>query len=270
VILRRGMAAPTIYCVLRSGGEYVPWHVAWLHSQVARWLPDIPFKCLSDVPVTCERVPLRYGWPGWWAKMELFRPDLLGDVLYFDLDTIIVGDIAPLVNISRTTLLRDVYAPQHLGSGLMYLTETDRGRVWERWSGDPEGWLRTHASAGDQNMIELALGDCQRWQDILPGACLHYKVDVRDAGAPLAECRVVVFQGKPRPWHVAEPWIIPSCSMSATREAQVEAITAKIAHLQAECAGLRTSLRAVYDSRSWRMTTPLRSLGQWARGLVQM
>jgi hypothetical protein len=74
----------------------------------------------------------------------------------FRLDTIIVGDIAPLVNISRTTLLRDVYAPQHLGSGLMYLTETDRGRVWERWSGDPEGWLRTHASAGDQNMIELA------------------------------------------------------------------------------------------------------------------
>jgi hypothetical protein len=52
-----------------------------LHSQVARYLPGIRFVCLADTPVTCERWPLLDDWPGWWAKMELFRPDIEGAAL---------------------------------------------------------------------------------------------------------------------------------------------------------------------------------------------
>jgi hypothetical protein len=103
-----------------------------------------------------------------------------------------------------------------------------------------------------------------------PRRCLSYKADVRDAGAPLAECCVVYFHGSPRPWCVQEPWI-PPCAMSDMQEL-AEVLTARIAHLRAqlgrlqcECTGLRAGIKAIYDSRSWRMTTPLRAITQWAR-----
>ena len=73
----------TVACVLRSGGAYGPQHVAGLQAQVAHWLPRASFVCLSDVPVPCERIALQSAWPGWWAKMELFR-HLTGRTLYLD------------------------------------------------------------------------------------------------------------------------------------------------------------------------------------------
>jgi alpha-N-acetylglucosamine transferase len=67
---------------------------------VSRNLP-VPhrFVCLSNVNVPCERIPLTHNWPGWWSKLELFRPGIFkGRVLYIDLDSIIIGDLSPLVD----------------------------------------------------------------------------------------------------------------------------------------------------------------------------
>nr|WP_145924153.1 hypothetical protein [Halomonas elongata] len=41
--------------------------------------------------------PLAHGWPGWWSKLELFRPHG-GDLLYLDLDTVVRGDLQPLID----------------------------------------------------------------------------------------------------------------------------------------------------------------------------
>src|SRR5262245_61940013 len=82
----------TIACVLKSGGIYDATWVARLRDGVARHLPlTHRFVCLSDVEVPCERIPLEHDWPGWWAKVELFK--LKAPVLFFDLDTAIVGDL---------------------------------------------------------------------------------------------------------------------------------------------------------------------------------
>lgn len=192
----------SVATVLRSGGEYRAEHVARLEEQVAQWAPGAEFWCLTDSPVEGD-VLLRHGWPGWWSKMELFRPDIEGDFLYVDLDTTIVG---PLDGFERdeVTVLRDFYRPAGLGSGLMYLPESSRREVWDKWIEKPE-WYMAHTRRGDQGFLEtLWLQRAARWQDVLPGKVVSYKVDVRPAGKVPAGTSVVCFHGKPRPWAVPE------------------------------------------------------------------
>jgi alpha-N-acetylglucosamine transferase len=71
-----------------------------LQNMVARNLNrEYRFVCLSNVDVPCERIPLEHDWPGWWSKIELFRPGLFEDrVLYLDLDLVIIDSLDPIVD----------------------------------------------------------------------------------------------------------------------------------------------------------------------------
>lgn len=148
-------------CVLRSGGDFRPEHVQWLAKQVAGLV------CLSDVDVPgVKTIPLRTDWPKWWAKLEMFGPSLDGDVLMIDLDTVLLS--MPAVP-DRTTVLRDFYHSELIGSGFMFVTSEDRARVWEAFNRDPAGimvscqkWPRW----GDQGFLMDHLSDAQRWQDV--------------------------------------------------------------------------------------------------------
>lgn len=193
----------TPICVLRSGGEFTPAHVQWL----ARQVPGL--TCLSDVEVPgVATLPLYYDWPGWWAKMELFRPDMRGDLLYLDLDTVVLGDLSVL-DVGATTVLRDFTRPHLMGSGLMYLVEMDRPLVWAKFVQDPGKHIAecvTQERWGDQGFLQGVLV-AQRWQDALPGRVVSYKehcISRVPSGA-----RVVCFHGKPRPWEVKKAWIPP-------------------------------------------------------------
>lgn len=196
------MAGVTRICVLRSGGEYKACHVQWL----ARQVPGL--VCLSDVPVPgVDTLPLRHQWPGWWSKMELFSPELDGDLLFLDLDTVVLGDLAPLEAVTRSTMLADFYHPQRPASGLMYIEEADKDRVWREWMRAPATHMmrcRTPARWGDQGFLRGVL-PALRWQDVLPGAVISYKVHCRRGVPPGA--RVVCFHGQPRPWAVRHNWI---------------------------------------------------------------
>jgi hypothetical protein len=108
----------TIATVCRTGGRYTPDLVRWFRRQLADNLrTPHEFLCLTDKP---DEVPggvaLRHGWPGWWAKMELFRPGLFADgqhVIYFDLDTVFTEPF-------------DIWAPPPTGSLGMVLF----GKAW--------------------------------------------------------------------------------------------------------------------------------------------
>lgn len=199
----------TPICVLRSGGDFTPAHVQWLAAQV----PGL--VCLSDVDVPgVPVIPLRYGWPGWWAKLELFRPGIEGDLLYLDLDTVVLGDLAEF-DVGATTVLRDFYAPGRMGSGFMYLAEMDRPPVWAAFIQDPERHMRecvTQERWGDQGFLQGVLV-AQRWQDVLPGRVVSYKAHCGRGVPPGA--KVVCFHGKPRPWEVTHPWVPNTKSMDA-------------------------------------------------------
>jgi hypothetical protein len=202
----------SVFCVLRSGGEYKADHVLRLRTQVVKHLPDADFRCLSDIKVEGVRtLPLIYDWPGWWSKMELFRPDVSGDILFMDLDTSIVGSLVDIASVNGLAMMRDIYRPEGLQSSIMYLPEAARERIWAEWIGRPRHWMDIYHKGGDQAFLErFWLDGAGRWQDLLPGQVVSWKSHVRQAlhddesgnGSIPADARVVIFHGKPRPWDI--------------------------------------------------------------------
>lgn len=202
----------TTWLVLRSGGDFTWAHVARLRAQLrgrVRVLTDLAWQgACSGV----EAVPLRHGYPGWWSKLELCRPDIEGDVFYMDLDTTVLGPIDDLAEVGCTTLLQDfngdIWRHKVLQSSLMYLHRISRTKMWNYWYGSEKRWMMSCHMQGDQQVFQRVLGTgprIHRWQDQFPGAVVSYKRHVlSNDGVLPAGARVVVFHGKPRPWHIEE------------------------------------------------------------------
>ncbi len=203
--------AATLICVLRSGGEYRAEHV----QALARQVPGL--VCLSDQPIDgVPIIPMLHDWPGWWCKMELFRPDIYGDLFYLDLDTVVLGDIGAMASVGQTVMLDDFYWPGQAASGVMYLTEQDRATVWQEWVKCPEQHMTACGRLGDQKFIGDCLPHARRWQHLFPRQVISYKVHVctrqqapRGIGTGLlpADANVVCFHGQPRPWGVRHDWV---------------------------------------------------------------
>jgi hypothetical protein len=209
-------------CVLRSGGDFGANDVLALAAGLQQYAPGVLLHCISDVPIipqTFTTLPpppvvnlfvigMAYDWPGWWAKMEMFRPEITGDFLYFDLDTVLVGDISDLISIGKLTLLEDFTVANKLASGVMFIPEPYRLPIWQEWIADPDGIMArcdgfdTAGLRGDGKFLdENWNGTAAMWQRELPGQIVSYKVNVRNRGVP-TDARVVCFHGTPRPWQV--------------------------------------------------------------------
>lgn len=192
-----------------GSSEFTPGHVQALYKQIEKYSPFVEFECLTDLPkiegITTRK--LRRGWPGWWAKMELFDPELKGDLLFMDLDTVIQGSLEDFEPLSKLTLLRDFYRDgkklkEGLGSGLMFLPEKDRHQIWDEFMVNPRLTIRMNAR-GDQHFLETFwLNKAARFQDVLPGQVVSWKVHCQN-GVP-ADARVICFHGQPRPWQVGK------------------------------------------------------------------
>jgi hypothetical protein len=193
----------TVATVLKSGGIYDPLWVERLRRGVAQNLPGAHrFVCLSDVDVPCERIPLEHGWPGWWSKIELFR--LPGPVLYFDLDTVIVGnlvDIATAAILADFVMLRDFYDSRHLQSSVMAWCGDKVAGIYEQFLPNPETLMaKQRARMGDQAYIEEWWGRTPvlKWQDGVPGQIVSYKVHCRNGGGIPEDARVICLHGYPK------------------------------------------------------------------------
>lgn len=203
-----GGAVLTVACVLRWGGCYTTDYVERLRDGVSKHLQEKHnFICLSDVAVSCGRIPLVHNWPGWWSKMELFK--LLPPVLYFDLDTVITGDLSDIAAAAHEhplILLRDFYREKGFGSGMMAWA-TDQSAIYDKFAADSQGIMGRLGGRGDQGFIEetVARSAVSLWHDLLPGQVVSYKAHVRNKQFP-ADARVVCFHGKPRPHEVEGLW----------------------------------------------------------------
>lgn len=200
-----------IVTVLRSGGIYTPAHVHRLQAQAWAAAPDEHFVCLTDQPVPgVVTVPLAHDWPGWWSKLELFRPELFpaGErLLYADLDTTFVGPLAPLLERPEPFLaIADFYrqppkVPRRgLASGLLSWMAGTQTALYHVFAAIPDVIMRGCGLAGDQRFLEEALGSAPVtfWQDVVPGQVVSYKAHC-GGGVP-AGARVVAFHGRPKPW----------------------------------------------------------------------
>ncbi|MFC6760442.1 hypothetical protein ACFQFQ_14595 [Sulfitobacter porphyrae] len=187
----------SVACVLRSGGRYDASWVAKLQRGVARHL-SLPhrFVCLSDEPVDCERIPLETDWPGWWSKIEMFRPGLLtGQTLYLDLDTVITGPLAPLLS-DQFTMTRDFLNPNIMNSGVMAWAG-DYSIIWEAMKVNPAGIIEHYDAwpdgrIGDQALIEDVMRAVA--MTFNPGLVVSWKRDCRNG--PPAGASAVSFHGR--------------------------------------------------------------------------
>ena len=124
-------------------------------------------------------------------------------------------DMAAVLKTGKAALLRDFYRDgtkyrEGLGSGLMYLPEAERASPWECFIKQPSQLMQIHKAGGDQRLLETHyLKNALRWQDVLPGQIVSYKVHCCEnrlgkgfvfKGVPDG-ARVIAFHGQPRPWH---------------------------------------------------------------------
>jgi hypothetical protein len=177
-----------IACVLKPGGDYDTDYIDHFLSGLQKHSASYEFMLLGNS-----------GWPGWWSKMELFRPSVKGDLLYFDLDTMIVGQLDELMTVNTVTVLSDFNIPNRMASGVMFIPEIEREPIWREWIKDPEGHIKRWHGHGDGGFLSQFWGGVDRWQDKFPGQVVSYKnhcVPIR--GVP-DNARVVCFHGRPRP-----------------------------------------------------------------------
>lgn len=209
-------------------GDFKSSHVQSLARQCEKFAPLDDFVCITPTKIDgVECWKPTHKWPGWWHKFEIFAPRIRGTILYMDIDTVISGSLSDIVADEKLTLLRDFYRAgkqvpgglrrvklkakaEGLQASLMMLPEADRAEIWEDWISDPGSRMQWLCSKGDQPLLEQHfLKRAQRWQDVVPGQIVSYKVDCCGANefqksiVP-ADARVIVFHGQPRPWDCPE------------------------------------------------------------------
>lgn len=134
---------------------------------------------------------------GWWSKLEVFAPwnRDIRPCLFVDLDTYIVGNIDPILELDATRLwlIREFLATQRDGQSGMFIAPKD-GISHDIWAGaqsitdfdDPHGdggFLRSFPFSFIPDHVD---------------GILSYKAHELQSGYP-PDTRVICFHGKPKP-----------------------------------------------------------------------
>ena len=205
---------PVVVCVYRTGGDFFPNYVHRLVSAVRRnSLLELDILCLTDDPALSgdfKTVPLKDTWPGWWSKVEMFRSDIFDHrrAVYFDLDTVLLGNIDPLFEMEEWFgALRPWNARNRangiFASGVLSWDPARYGWLYNEFQNEHMRQFR-----GDQEYFSSQLNQRQYpWkplQEVIP--ICSFKRQCRQ-GVP-ADARIVCFHGKPRlPEVESLPWV---------------------------------------------------------------
>mgnify|MGYP001457179886 CR=1 FL=1 len=180
----------TIACV--NYGDYLGMgdrYVDALRRSVSRHLSrPYEFVCLKD----------EGDWPGWWSKIELFRPGRFkGRVVFFDLDGVVTGNLDRFVENKGIIDLADWGWTTHtLCSTVMVWDGDEHRRIFDDFD-----WAVPQLYRGDQDWI-TAIGG---WQILPKGFCCSYRYHaVR--GIP-RDCVHVSMHGRPKPHEITEGWV---------------------------------------------------------------
>lgn len=211
-----------VACV-KTGTKYSFEYVTKLRSMVAKFLPvSHRFVCLSDKPFQHDDIgyiPIgQYGWPRWWAKMALFdRKWRYGrKVIYFDLDTVIVNDLSPLIPINIEFGICENFTkraghatwPCTYGSCVMIMNETLNQEVFDAFKANHVKIMRDCGNYGDQLAIERLLPNATLLQNVLPKGFFLGRRDFDNyPSGPPDNASVLVFAGSTKPSNVKQKWI---------------------------------------------------------------
>jgi hypothetical protein len=213
----------TVACVLKSGGDYNEQYVKNLKRMVQKnCIKRHNFICFSDIKIDgITTIELEKNYDGWWSKLELFRSNIInGPVIYFDLDTLILGNIDRMFDVIKDGdffMIRDFYRDYEYASGIM-AWDGDFSGIYNRFNTlkhdiafGVKGIKKSAPTLprGDQEFIS---NDLQKMFGITPKlisdhlSIASYKkhcLDLKEA----PDVDVVCFHGKPRPADVVDGWV---------------------------------------------------------------
>lgn len=212
-----------VVCVLKSGGDYDWEYVTKLHKAICKNITYAhKFIVLADIfpsdneVVNIEIIPLCSDLKSYWAKLEAFR--IKGEVLYFDLDTVILSNLDLLVEGMRV-----VAAFHNNAENTFFMMRAfSSNRVWASgimgWIGDFSCIFETVKSCHityykkwEQDYIVDCLTVLQRKiysiDDCIGKTIYSYKHDCKK-GIPLG-AEIICFHGIPRPRDVN--WLEKEC-----------------------------------------------------------
>lgn len=213
----------SIFCVLKTGmfdgqpkhkrTQYTQEHVIWLKRQCQKFAPDNMFFCLSDVYIKgVHTIPLEKKWPGWWAKLELFRFE---NVFYIDLDTVIIKNIYHMMNLDGFWALDSLSGHRRhdgspvMGSGIMSWTSNDNlVHLYKNFDVSKIKEYVTPTKWGDQGYIRENVNSYNSLQSAFPDEIISYKFNNIEINSPPNNVSIVVFHGKPKPWE-KQPQLLP-------------------------------------------------------------
>lgn len=196
-----------------NGTKYQDEDVHTLKGMVCRNLEQThEFWCFSDRPIRgINCIITDENWPGWWAKLLLFRYAPQEDQhLYLDLDTVVTGNLDRLLS-NRLSMPANWAQSGHGGCQSSVMS----------WAGDYsfipdefdpsklEAPERSNCGAyeglwGDQEFITRLMGE--PGGEIKPMNHVYsYKYHCRQSLPE--DASVVCFHGEPKPGQVSDTWV---------------------------------------------------------------
>ena len=208
----------TVACVYKPGNGFTDDYVTRLKATVAKHCQEQHrFICLTNEKLkSVQTIPLIANRPGYWNKLELFRPGLFEErVVYLDLDTMIVNDVTDILayphifTTGKTFKGKDTH---NLASWFLgFDGRENRSHLFDGYTpATPEKYEHDWARWGDQGYIQDNVRDDWSTLDELyfDGRYASYKWQVRRPGFVPEGVSFICFHGKPRPHEVN--WRLPN------------------------------------------------------------
>lgn len=212
-----------VLTILRSGGDYTKDYVSNLRRGVAQHMEmEHQFICLTDTvdeefyeeETGVHWKPLLYDYPGWWSKVEAFRPSLegLGRIWFMDLSCIPVGDLDEMAAYAGPACITSDFYYGGPSQSILSFAPGEMRPLWDLFMSDPEHWMREGdkripPNFGDQILVNEVFGPdgLDRWQDLYLGQVVSFREHCKE-GVPIG-ARLVKFHGHPRIHDCEEPWV---------------------------------------------------------------
>jgi hypothetical protein len=200
-----------IVCVLRSGGKvgYDANWVAKLQHGVKKHLrADHRFVCFSDCDVPCERIPLQPIDLGFWSKIQIFQPGIIGNknpCLYIDLDTVVCGGLDDILDrVSKQQFVMWYEADKQVHSSALMYWHGDFGHLWNLYQCQGYHYWRARYSKGslygDQALISEHVAH-ELFTDLCPRDWFHIATH-RDQDKNFENIKLLMFRKSSNKPHV--------------------------------------------------------------------
>jgi hypothetical protein len=191
-----------------------------VYTEANRDVPD------SMIKHALEPWPIANSKKSWWYKMQLFNPaHYAGPLLYFDLDTVVVGNLdwiwkMPTTNFCTIRDFKHLWRPTFYGinSSVMWWDTLKYAHIWEKFKqqnleytmkkyhGDQD-YITDEVPAKDRRFFDSQRVQSWRWQ-LLDGGYNFTKKCHQAPGTgtqllPLTS--ILIFHGNPKPVTITDP-----------------------------------------------------------------